>query len=229
MDVGRDLVVRVGDLRFVLRPEGSLVLSGTPGSPRLEGTVEAQRGAVVALGNTFDLLEGTATFRPALGVRPQVAARAVTRVGGTVITLAVRGTAPDALVLDLQSDPPRPQPEILALLGQQAGISQLLTGDVMALLRAEISRRLFAPVTLAIGRALGLSELTIEYDFDRPLRLMAGKALLPNLYVTASTVFEERARWLWSLEYRFAPGWQFAFRLEPEGQRSAIIWYTTRF
>jgi translocation and assembly module TamB len=229
MDAGRDLVVRVGDLRFVLRPEGSLVLSGTPASPKLEGTVEAQRGAVMALGNTFDLLEGTATFRPALGVRPQVAARAVTRIGGTVVTLAVRGTAPDALVLDLQSDPPRPQSEILALLGQQAGISQLLTGDVTALLRAEISRRLFAPVTLAIGRALGLSELTIEYDFDRPLRLTAGKALLPNLYVTASTIFEERARWLWSLEYRFAPGWQFAFRLEPEGQRSAIVWYTTRF
>ncbi len=64
---------------------------------------------------------------------------------------------------------------------------------------------------------------------EAPPRMAVGKALLPNLYVTASTTFEERARWLWSLEYRFAAGWQFALRLEPEGQRTAIVWYTTRF
>ncbi|MDR7418818.1 MAG: translocation/assembly module TamB domain-containing protein [Armatimonadota bacterium] len=229
MDVGRDLAVRVGDLRFVLRQEGALILTGTLAAPALEGTIEAQRGAVTALGNTFDLEEGTATFRPANGVRPQVSARATTRVGADVITLGVRGIAPDALVLDAQSDPPRPRSEILALLGRQAGISQLLTGDVTALLRAEIRRRLFAPVTVALGRALGLSELTIEYDAEQPLRLTVGKLLFPNLYITASTTFEERMRWLWALEYRFAPGWQFAFRLEPEGQRTAILWYTTRF
>jgi translocation and assembly module TamB len=226
---GRDLVVRVGDLRFGLRPEGSLLLTGSMAAPRLEGTLEAQRGTVTAMGNVFDLQEGTATFRPALGLRPQVSSKAVTRVGTTVITLMVRGVAPDALTLDLESDPPLPRADIVALLGEQAGITQLLAGDIGGLLRAEISRRLFAPVTLAIGRALGLSELTIVYDFQRPLRLTAGKALLSNLYLTASTIFDEGSRWLLSLEYRFAPGWQVAFTVEPEGQRTVIFWYTTRF
>ncbi|MDR7543815.1 MAG: translocation/assembly module TamB domain-containing protein [Armatimonadota bacterium] len=229
VDAGRDLAVRVGDLRFVLKPEGALTLSGTPQAPRLEGTVEAQRGTVVALGNAFDLQEGEATFRPVLGIRPQVLARAATRVGSTAIMLTVRGVAPDALTLDLESDPPLPRSEIVGLLGRQAGISQLLTGDVTGLLRAEISRRLFAPATMALGRALGLSELTIEYEFDRPLRLTIGKALLPNLYLTAFKIFDDTPNWLWAMEYRFARGWQAALRLGPEGQRAAVVWYTTRF
>ncbi|OFX32543.1 MAG: hypothetical protein A2Z07_09415 [Armatimonadetes bacterium RBG_16_67_12] len=225
---GRDLALQVGGLRFSLKPEGALLLTGTMASPLLDGTVEVQRGAVTVLGNTFDLQEGSATFRPALGLRPQISALGVTQVGPTRITLEVHGTAPDALTLDLRSDPSLSQPEILALLGRQSGISDLLTGDVAGLLRAEITRRLLAPVTLAIGRALGLSELTVDYDFERPLRLTVGKLLLPNLYVTATTTFEEHARWLWALEYRFAPGWQFAFRVGQDGRLTAIFWYATR-
>ncbi len=229
LEVGRDLAVRVGDARVVLQPQGVLVLTGTLAAPQLEGALQAQRGAIVALGNTFDLQEGVATFRPALGVRPQVSGRAVTRVGRNVITLAVRGVAPDALSLDLESDPPLQQSEIAVLLGQQAGLTHLLTGDITALLRAEITRRLFAPVTLAIGRALGLSELTIEYDFEQPLRLRAGRLLLRDLYLTVTTTFAEIQQWWWALEYRFAPGWQLALQLDPQGRAQAIIWYATRF
>jgi translocation and assembly module TamB len=225
---GRDLALQAGGLRVTLKPEGSLLLTGTMAAPMLEGTLEAQRGPVTVLGNTFDLQEGSATFRPALGVRPQVSAAGVTQVGPARITLEIHGTAPDALTLDLRSDPSLSQQEILALLSRQSGISDLLAGDVAGLLRAEITRRLLAPVTAAIVRALGLSELTVDYDFEQPLRLTVGKLLLPNLYVTAITTFEEQTRWLWALEYRFAPGWQFAFRVGQDGRISAIFWYATR-
>lgn len=226
---GRDMVVQVGGLRFSLKPEGSVLLTGTTAAPQLEGTLEAQRGPVTALGTIFDLQEASATFRSALGIRPQVSALGATQVGTTRIALEVHGTAPDALTLELRSDPSLPQQEILALLARQSGISDLLTGDPAGLLRAEITRRLLAPVTLAISRALGLDELTLAYDFDRPLRLTVGRLLLPNLYVTATTTFEARARLLWALEYRFAPGWQFAYRVGPDAQRTGILWYTARF
>jgi translocation and assembly module TamB len=229
LEVGRDLAVRVGDARVVLQPQGALVLTGTLASPQLEGTIQAQRGVIVALGNTFDLQEGVATFRPVLGARPQISVRAVTRVGPNVITLTVRGVAPGALSLDLESDPPQQQSEIAMLLGQQAGLTQLLGGDATALLRAEITRRLFAPVTLAVGRALGLSELAIEYDFEQPLRLRAGRLLLRDLYLTVTTTFEETQRWWWALEYRFTPGWQLAVQIDPQGRAQAIVWYARRF
>jgi translocation and assembly module TamB len=227
--VGRNLVAVAGGMRFVLKPESVVVLGGTLQAPTLDGTIEAQRGAVAVLGNSFDLEEGTATFRPALGIRPQVSARAVTQVGSTRIAAVVQGTAPDALTLEFRSTPELSQQEIATLLGRHAGISQLLSGDLQGALRAELSRRLFAPVTLAIGRAVGLTELAIEYDFERPLSLRAGKALFRDLYLTATTTFAERTRLFWALEYRFARAWQFVLRVDADGRRDAIFWYTRRF
>lgn len=228
-DAGRGLAVNVGGLKFDIRPGGSLLLTGTLRNPMLEGTVDAQEGTVTALGAVFDLREGTATFQPHMGLRPVIAARAETHAGATRISLGIRGTAPDGLILDLHSDPERPRGEIVALLAQQAGFARLIEGDVEGALRAEIGRLLFGRVSLALGRAIGLTELVIEYDFDRPLTLRAGKRLLPNLYLTAQTTFDERTRWLWALEYRFSRAWQFALRSDSAGYWDAVFWYATRF
>jgi autotransporter translocation and assembly factor TamB len=230
LDVGRDLAVQAGGVRFGLEPEGSLVLGGTLAAPTLEGTVAATRGTVTVAGNPFELLEGTATFQAPLGIRPRVFARARTQVGPTRIVATVRGVAPDALELpELESDPPLPREQILALLGQRAGLAHLAAGDLSAALRAELTRRLFAPVTLAISRAIGLTELSVEYDFEQPLRLRLGKLLFSNLYLSATVTFEEQQQWLWALEYRFARGWELALRVNQFGHREAIVWYQTRF
>ncbi|MDR7497595.1 MAG: translocation/assembly module TamB domain-containing protein [Armatimonadota bacterium] len=230
IDVGRDLAVQAGGLRFGLEPEGSLLLGGTLAAPTLEGTVAATRGTVTVAGNPFELLEGIATFQAPLGVRPRVFARARTQVGPTRIIATVRGVAPDALEPpELESDPPLPREQILALLGQRAGLAHLAAGDFSAALRAELTRRLFAPVTLAISRAIGLTELSVEYDFEQPLRLRLGKLLFSNLYLSATVTFEAQQQWLWALEYRFARGWELALRANQFGHREAILWYQARF
>jgi translocation and assembly module TamB len=229
LEAGRDLAVQVGGLRIDIAPGGSLLLTGTARAPRLDGTVEAQRGTILALGNPFDLREATVTFQPSLGLRPSVHAEAETHVGSTRITLVVSGIAPDALSLDLHSDPELSRQEMVAILARQAGITQLLSGDWQGALRAEISRRLFGQVSLALGRAIGLNDLAIEYDFAQPLRLRAGKLLLPGLYLAATATFADQTLWVWALEYRFARGWQFSLRVGADGQRDAIIWYTARF
>jgi translocation and assembly module TamB len=229
-DVGRDLAVQAGGLRFGLQPAGAIVMGGTLRAPTLEGTVEAERGTVTVAGNPFELLEGTATFQTPLGVRPRVFARARTQIGPTRIVATIRGVAPDALEApELESDPPLPRERILALLGQRAGLADLAQGDFSAALRAELTRRLFAPVTLALGRAIGLTELSVEYDFEQPLRLRLGKLLFSNLYLSLTTTFEQQQQWLWALEYRFARGWELALRLNQHGHREAIVWHTTRF
>lgn len=230
LEAGSHLAVLVGGLRFDLAPESGLVLTGTLRTPRLEGTLEAQRGSVMALGTLFDLREGTATFNPHLGIYPTVLAQAEAQVGPTRVFLTVRGLAPDGLALDLKSDPDLSRAEIVALLGRHVGITRLLSGDIEAALRAEISRRLFGQVGLAVGRALGLSELVIEYDFGGPLALRAGKLLLSNLYLTAQAlVYPDRFQWAWALEYRFARGWQFSLRGDAGGVRDAMLFHTIRF
>ncbi len=229
VEAGRNLAVQVGTLRFDLQPEGAVVLTGTPRAPMLEGTLAAKQGKIQALGTLFDLREGTATFLPHQGLRPIVFAQAETQVGSTRIFLEVRGTAPDALVLSLSSDPDLPRREIVALLGQQVGISRLLAGDVEGALRAQIGRLLFGQVSLGVGRAIGLSELVIEYDFERPLALRAGRLLLNDLYWTVTTTFATRPYWVTGLEYRFAHGWQLSLRLDSDWRREAVLWYGIRF
>ncbi len=223
---GPNLAARVGGLQFALQPGGSVLLTGTPRAPMLDGTVAAQEGKISALGTVFDLREGTATFLPAQGVRPRIFAEAETRVGATRILLTVRGIAPDGLSLELSSEPDLPRREILALLGQQAG---LRAGDVEGALRAQIGRLLFGQVSLGVGRAIGLSELVIEYDFERPLALRAGRLLLNDLYWTVTTTFAAQPLWITGLEYRFARNWTLSLRLDSQGRREAVFFYSARF
>lgn len=228
IDAGRNLAVQMGGLRSNVVPGGSLLMNGTLRAPTLEGTVEAQQGKIAALGNVFDLRSAVARFQHLQGLRPTVEAFAETQVGTTRISLNVHGLAPD-LTLDLRSDPDLSREEILALLGRQAGISRLLQGDVEGQLRVAIGRYLFGPVTLAVGRAIGLTELVLEYDFEGPLALRAGKLLLPNVYLTYSTTFSQPPLWLIGLDYRFARNWQFTLGLDSQRRRDAIVWYTARF
>ncbi len=228
-DIGPNLAVRVGGLQFALQPGGSVLLTGTPRAPALEGSVAAQPGKISALGTSFDLREGTATFLPPQGVRPRIFAQAETNVGATRIFLTVRGVAPDALVLDLSSEPDLPRQQILALLGQQAGLSGLATGNVEGALRAQIGRLLFGQVSLGVARAIGLDELVIEYDFERPLALRAGRLLINDLYWTVTANFAARPMWLTGLEYRFTRNWMLSLRLDSDGRREAVFWYSARF
>ncbi len=229
LEVGRDLAVQAGGLRFDLQPGGAVLLGGTLRAPTLDGTIGAREGKLVALGTTFDLIEATAVFQPHLGLLPHVTATAETQIGATHVTLAVRGVPPEGLTLDLRSDPEMSRQEIVALLGRQAGMARLLEGDLEGALRAAISRRLFGGATGTVGRALGLSELALEYDFQGPLALRAGKLLAGRWYVTLEATFAEQTRYLWGLEYRFAPGWRVTARVGSDGSREALLWYTVRF
>ncbi len=229
LEAGSNLSARVGGFKLDIRPGGAVELVGTLRSPTLEGSIAAQQGTIVALGTSFDLREGTAVFSPHMGIYPTVAATAETRVGATQVFLTVRGTPPDALTLDLRSDPDLPRAEIVGLLGRQASITRLLGGDVAGAIGTELGRILFGQISLALGKAIGLSEFVVEYDFKGPLALRLGKALFPELYLTLTTTFEEKTRYLWALEYRFARQWQFSLRIDSAGFREAVLWYTARF
>jgi autotransporter translocation and assembly factor TamB len=228
IDAGRNLAVQMGGLRSDVSPGGSLLLTGTLQHPSLDGTVEARQGKIAAMGNVFDVRAAVARFQPRQGIRPTVEARAETQIGSTRVYLNISGLAPD-LTLDLRSDPDLPREEILALLGRQAGISRLLQGDVEGQLRASFGRFLFGRVTLPLGRAIGLTELTIDYDFQGPLALRLGKLLLQDVYLTYSTIMSQPPSWLLALEYRFARNWQLSLGLDSQQRREVIFWYTTQF
>jgi hypothetical protein len=141
------------------------------------------------------------------------------------VRLHVTGT-PDALDLQLSSDPPFSRNEIIAALGRQSGFAALFTGgtDLEAALLNELSNALFGQVGRAVASALGLQEFTLEYDAERQLSLRIGTLLIENLYLTWTTFLTRTAnqttelipepRTVWALEYRLSPTTRVSFSVD---------------
>ncbi len=199
---GQGLTAQLGQARFGLG--GRLRVTGSLGRPELEGTVAAREGELVLFGRTFWVESASAQFRPFWGTTPQLTARARTQVGDVAVTAHIEGT-PQDLQVRLVSDPPLPPEQIAVLLAGEAGLPAVARGDVEALVRQQLSRLLLGELSARVRRALGLRELRIEYDFERPLRLHVGGLLVQNLYLTLTTTFTDPVHFLWSLEYRFSP------------------------
>jgi hypothetical protein len=127
----------------------------------------------------------------------------------------VTGT-PDALNLELTSDPPFSRNEIVAALGRQSGFAALFTGgaDLEAALVTELSNALFGQVGLAVASALGLEEFTLEYDAERQFALRIGTLLIQDLYLTWTTEFTTPRRTIWALEYRLSPTTRVSFSVD---------------
>jgi autotransporter translocation and assembly factor TamB len=223
---GERLFVIAGPARMGLA--GQLRLGGTPAAPTLAGTVTAGAGEYRALGTTFVLEEGTAVFQEFRGIEPMISARARTRLGDVTVFVHIHGT-PGEMQLSLSSDPPMSHERIVALLAAQAGIAQALEGDIEALLRRQLTRLLFGEFEARLLEALGLGELRIEYDMERPLQLRLGRFVVENLYLALTTIFETQIRFIWALEYRFSPGVALAFTQDRQGLwlillRARAVW-----
>lgn len=229
---GPGLALHLGRLRIEVKEGSAVLLGGTLHAPALDGDVTAERGTLTALGQTFILREGQARFLPQLGVTPIISAQAETRVGATRVFIEVQQALPDELGdrLILRSDPPMSRGEIVALLARQSGLAHLASGDVEAALRVELSRALFGQVGETIARALGLDEFTIQYDAAQPLQLRIGRLLVRDFFVTLTTVFhQERTRFIWALEWRFARNLMLTLTLDNFGRTDTLLLYTIRF
>jgi translocation and assembly module TamB len=157
---------------------GSVHLGGTVGDPRLSGRVQSVNGTISILGKTFTLTDGQAIFSEALGLDPQVSARAQANYGQTRVYLDVRGVMPSPDVL-WSSDPPLSQQDILSLV---AG-----TG-APGLAGQELGRLLLGSFSQSIGQFLRLDEVSISGDSQNPVTLRIGKFIVNNLYLSVSEV-----------------------------------------
>ena len=214
MAAGQGLAVVAGPVR--LQAGGRLHVGGTLASPALSGTVTARGGEYRAFGTTFVVEEGAAVFQEFRGTEPLLTARASTRVGDVTVFVHLAGT-PGQMQVRLTSDPELPYERIVQLLAAHAGIQRALGGEVEAALRQQLARFLLGEFERRVRQLLGLAELRIEYDFEKPLRLRLGRFLLRDLYLTLTTVFDTETRFLWALEYRFARHYAFAFSHDTAG------------
>lgn len=214
MLAGEGLFVVAGPVR--LQAGGALHVGGTLERPALSGTVTGRGGEYRALGTTFVVEEGAAVFQEFRGTEPLLTARASTRVGDVTVFVHLAGT-PGQMQVRLRSDPELRHERILQLLAAQAGIQRALGGEVEGALRQQLARFLLGEFEQRIRQWLGLAELRIEYDFEKPLRLRLGRFLLRDLYLTLTTMFDSQTKFLWALEYRFARNYALAFSYDAAG------------
>ncbi|MCS7173706.1 MAG: translocation/assembly module TamB [Armatimonadetes bacterium] len=221
---GDNLLAVAGPVR--LGVSGQLRLTGSPARPELEGTVTGRDGDFTALGRTFRLESASAQFQRFRGATPLLSARARTEVGDVTVFANIEGP-PGDLQVRLASDPPLPPEQLGALLAGEVGLPSAVRGDVEGLLRQQLSRLVLGEFAARVRRALGLEELRIEYDFERPLRLRVGGLLLQNLYLALTTTFTDPLQFLWSLEYRFTPS--LALTLTYDTRNFCLVFLRSRF
>ena len=90
-------------------------VKGTVESPSLTGHIEASGGTLLFQGNRYRVTRGNIDFVDPLRIEPVVDVQAETEVRDYRVILAISGRG-DQLHLDLRSDPPLPELEIVSLI-----------------------------------------------------------------------------------------------------------------
>jgi hypothetical protein len=203
------LQVRNNAVRLVASTD--LQLRGTYDRPLVFGRAEVESGNVLFEGKRYLVTRGTIDFNNPTRIQPFFDVEAQTRVrvpGETyIITMRAAGTF-DRLSFELSSDPPLPQPEILALLfsdvppGQDVELRQYATDITpqQQLLRERAARALTGAISSEVGRAVeqtfGVDTFQITPSLVDPTaqssrlepsaRLTIGKRLSDRVYLTYS-------------------------------------------
>lgn len=193
-DMGLDVNVRIPNQLFVrgrglvAEFRGDLDARGSTDAPELVGTLELIRGRFEFLGQNLNLSEGIIRFTGAVPPNPQFTLAATTTVNEVKATMRVMGTADD-LDIDLSSDPPLPQDEILARLVFGQALGNLSPFQAIQLAQAVQQLRGGGggpDIQGGFRRFLGLDELTVGEAAPSAgggYTLEAGKYITDNVYL----------------------------------------------
>jgi hypothetical protein len=189
-----------------------LTVRGTADRPLLFGRVEVDRGEIRFEGQRYVVTRGTLDFNNPTRIEPFFDVEAETRVrapGQTYnVTLRATGTMQRIQQLDLSSDPPLGQVDILSLLfgnvqsTQNAELRQMQSQSVaeQSLIYARASRMLTGPISSGVQRAVeqtfGLDAVQITPLLTDPsqqsgrftpgARFLIAKRISDRVYLTYS-------------------------------------------
>ncbi len=239
--LGREVRVTRSDMEVYVRGEPTLRLAA---KPSLEGFVElVPGGRIPALGKAFVIERGLISFDTGDPTDPHLNATASWRAGdNTTIYVDVTGTLKHA-ELGLRSDPPKPEPEIIALM--LGGVST--TGeDQQTAAGADNAGGGTGSAAVNIGggvAAIGLNELLADTPLGGvELRADATSKAAPSYtaaYRASSKVYFEgtyqaadnsgiddtvKEGFTGTVDYRFLPNWSLRTQIGNTGTALDLIW-----
>jgi len=199
------------DTRLVrLLASADLTLRGTYDKPVLLGRADVERGEVNWEGRRYRVTRGSIDFTNPTRIEPFIDVEAETnvRVPGQTYRVVVSGTGtPGRFNLKLDSDPPLPQADVVALLlsdvqpGAVTGVAPELQRRLdpnrteTDILRTRATQALSSPISTEVGKALnqtfGVDTFQISPSFTDPNSLTS--RLNPTARVTIGKRISDRA------------------------------------
>ncbi len=152
-----------------LSGDADLRLRGTLLRPVVLGRVDIMEGSIYFSGTKYRLERGEILFTGPVGIKPTLDLEATTHVRDYDITLGVNGT-PDKLSFTYRSEPPLPEPDIIALLAlgrTQTESAALAGGSSQTAFSQEASnvilnQALNATLNSRAQRLFGISRIKID-------------------------------------------------------------------
>jgi len=177
LDLSAQRNVRVRSANVDIGARGDLHVGGTRSDPVLTGVFDSTGGTIAYFNTVFRLLDGTVSFRPDLGVIPNLDASAITHVanpdpntvrnatGSADVTLEMHGPVTNPTIA-LSSDPSYDRQQILGLLlsAPLLGATNLF-GDTRGTATLYGSSTQVAPATNIVGtRNASPGEVTVAQE-----------------------------------------------------------------
>ncbi len=168
---------------------GSFHITGTTGSPRIEGSLSVIRGQFTFAGKRFKLTKGAVILDGGQEIEPRIDIVAEYTADDFTATISISGKASDPK-LALSSSPPLPQEEILprVLFGKNASQLSALEAAQLAIAVQSLASGGggFAETALSkVQNTLGIDVLSVESTGEdgTGAALRAGKHIGDNIYV----------------------------------------------
>lgn len=196
---------------------GDLHLSGTAARPGVTGRLALAEGGRLYLGgHVYRVERGTVELVDPGGIEPVLDFSAHTRVSAYDVTLSVRGS-PGALAVELASDPPLAQGDLVALLVTGHPLSDLgtretvqaqeqvlsyLSGDLLGLAGARLGVDVVRIERGPSDDLFGADPALVAAEVDPRARLSLTKRLGDRVEVVLSHNLETAGRLTWIALYR---------------------------
>ncbi len=176
--------------------QGALRVRGDAAAPTIDGALKAVRGTFEFAGKTFTLSDGGLRFTGGRAIDPAIDLRAEYATFDFKAILTLSGTLSRPTV-ELTSDPPLPQDEVMARILFGAGVQSLTALEAVQLASAvsSLSSGGGWDVFSVARKALSLDRLAVGASEDRSAgaQVTGGKYLTDRVYLEVRTDTETGA------------------------------------
>jgi translocation and assembly module TamB len=240
-----DLHVRIRRNAWIRRADANIELAGDLEidkvpyeEERLSGTIRLLHGWYTFQGRRFEIEEGTIRFTGDVPPAPLFDVTAIARLPEYRVIVHVTGSS-DRPKLELSSEPPLEQADILSVLLFGKPTTQLGRGESLDLQRQAVQLAagyVMPELRTSVMNTLGLDELAVEMPQGRdasgrelPGRVSVGRYIAPDVMLSLAQEFGARAGQVVGIEYGVTPNISLRGSTSTRGDSAVDLFWHRRY